>query len=377
MTSIFFKSTFSYPPEELFPPKNEIRQHPTIYLIDMKEKSSSYKGKGRSENSRYSDKGRNKERSDGFRSKDKDSRRESKDGSKPEGKRAGSYPAKSSDTDRRRGDQKKTGGYQGGGRPFDKKKSFKPRYKDAPASPRSSADGKIRLNKFIANSGVCSRREADMLIKAGVVTVNGKIIDELGTKINPGDVVVYDGNKLTAEKKVYVLLNKPKDFITTSDDPQGRKTVMDLVKNAGDQRLYPVGRLDRNTTGLLLMTNDGELAKKLTHPKYGARKIYHVFLDKPLTRSDMQKVAEGIMIDGEKITPDAVEYAGKNDDKSQVGIELHSGQNRVVRRIFESLDYKVLKLDRVVFAGLTKKDLPRGHWRYLTEKELNFLRMIK
>ena len=377
MTSPFFKNAFCNPPEEFFPPQNDIRQHPTIYLIDMREKSSNYKGKGRSENSRYSDKGRSKERSDGFRSKDKDSRRENKDESKPAGKRAGSYPAQSADKEHGRGDQKKSGRYQGGGRPFDKKKSFKPRYKDAPAAPRGSTDGKIRLNKYIANSGVCSRREADLLIKAGVVTVNGKIVNELGTKINPGDVVVYDGNKLTAEKKVYVLLNKPKDFITTSDDPQGRKTVMDLVKNAGDQRLYPVGRLDRNTTGLLLMTNDGELAKKLTHPKYGARKIYHVFLDKPLTRADMQKVAEGIMIDDEKITPDAVEYAGKSDDKSQIGIELHSGQNRVVRRIFESLDYKVLKLDRVVFAGLTKKDLPRGPWRYLTEKELNFLRMIK
>ncbi len=343
----------------------------------MREKSSYNKGKGRGESSRHSDKGRNKERSDGFRSSDKDSRREGQDGSKTAGRRSGSFSGKSSDKGSGRGDQEKSGRYQGGGRPFDKKKSFKPRYKNEPPAPKISSDGKIRLNKFIANSGVCSRREADVLIKAGVVTVNGKIVDELGTKINPGDVVVYDGNKLKAEKKVYVLLNKPKDFITTSDDPQGRRTVMDLVKNAGDQRLYPVGRLDRNTTGLLMMTNDGELAKKLTHPKYGARKIYHVFLDKPFTRADMQKVAEGVMIDDQKVIPDALEYAGKDNDKSQIGIELHSGQNRVVRRIFESMDYKVLKLDRVVFAGLTKKDLPRGHWRYLTEKELNFLRMIK
>jgi 23S rRNA pseudouridine2605 synthase len=343
----------------------------------MREKSSYNKGKGRSENPRYSDKGRNKDRSDGFRSRDRDTRKESNDGPRPAGKRSGSYPEKSADRGFKRGDQDKPGKYQGGGRPFDKKKSFKPAWKDSPAAPKTSSDGKIRLNKFIANSGVCSRREADLLIKAGVVTVNGKIVNELGTKINPGDVVVYDGNRLTAEKKVYVLLNKPKDFITTSDDPQGRKTVMDLVKNAGDQRLYPVGRLDRNTTGLLLMTNDGELAKKLTHPKHGARKIYHVFLDKPITKGDMQKVSEGILIDGEKVIPDALEYAGKSDDKTQIGIELHSGQNRVVRRIFESLDYKVLKLDRVVFAGLTKKDLPRGHWRYLTEKELNFLKMIR
>jgi len=343
----------------------------------MREKSSYNKGRGRGEKPRFSDKGKRKEHGGDSRSPDKETGRERKEGSRSAEKRSGSYSGRSGDKAYGSEERKKSGKYQGGGRPFDKKKSFKPRFKDKPAAPKVSSDGKIRLNKFIANSGVCSRREADVLIKAGVVTVNGKIVDELGTKINPGDVVVYDGNKLKAEKKVYVLLNKPKDFITTSDDPQGRKTVMDLVKNAGDQRLYPVGRLDRNTTGLLLMTNDGELAKKLTHPKYGARKIYHVFLDKPLTRADMQKVAEGVMIDDEKIIPDALEYAGKDNDKTQIGIELHSGQNRVVRRIFESLDYKVLKLDRVVFAGLTKKDLPRGHWRYLTEKELNFLRMIK
>ncbi len=239
------------------------------------------------------------------------------------------------------------------------------------------ADGKVRLNKFIANSGVCSRREADMLIKAGAVTVNGKIVDELGTKIDPSDVVVYNGQKLSTEKKVYVLLNKPKDYITTSDDPQGRKTVMDLVKLPGMQRLFSVGRLDRNTTGLLILTNDGELTKKLTHPKHGVRKIYHVVLESPVTRADMDKIANGITLEGEVIIPDAIDYIEDGKDKKQIGVELHSGQNRVVRRIFESLDYKVTRLDRVVFAGLTKKDLPRGQWRFLSEKEVNFLQMIK
>ncbi len=234
-----------------------------------------------------------------------------------------------------------------------------------------------RLNKFIANSGVCSRREADVLIASGSVTVNGKIITELGTKINPTDVVVYNGEKLKTEKKVYILLNKPKDYITTLDDPQGRKTVMDLLKNAGNHRVFPVGRLDRYTTGLILLTNDGDLAKKLTHPSHGVIKLYHVQLDKPVTKADMDKIAVGVELDGEKIVPDEVAYAGRNQDKTQVGIQIHSGQNRVVRRIFESLNYKVQKLDRVTFAGLTKKDLPRGHWRYLTEKEISFLMMVR
>jgi 23S rRNA pseudouridine2605 synthase len=235
----------------------------------------------------------------------------------------------------------------------------------------------VRLNKFIANSGVCSRREADLLIAGGSVTVNGKIVTELGTKVNLTDVVLYNGEKLKAEKKVYVLLNKPKDFITTSTDPQGRKTVMDLIKNACSQRLHAVGRLDRNTTGLLLLTNDGELTKKLTHPKHGVRKLYHVVLDKPLTKNDMEKLRLGVELDGEKIVPDELAYTGRDENRTNIGIEIHSGQNRVVRRLFETLDYKVLKLDRVTFAGLTKKDLPRGQWRFLTEKEVSFLMMIK
>lgn len=235
----------------------------------------------------------------------------------------------------------------------------------------------IRLNKYIANSGVCSRREADQLISEGAITVNGKIVTELGTKVKPADVVVYNGKELRAEKKLYVLLNKPKDYITTATDPHGRKTVMDLVKGAGEQRLFPVGRLDRNTTGLLILTNDGELTKKLTHPKHEVKKLYQVQLDRPLTKNDMEDVQNGVVLDGEKIVPDEVAYSGKDNNKTQIGIKLHSGQNRVVRRIFESLDYKVVKLDRVMIAGLTKKDLPRGHWRYLTEKEVNFLMMIK
>ncbi|MFW5687419.1 MAG: pseudouridine synthase [Bacteroidota bacterium] len=235
----------------------------------------------------------------------------------------------------------------------------------------------VRLNKYIANSGVCSRREADMLITSGAVTVNGKIVQELGTKVKPSDVVAYNGQTLKAEKKIYVLLNKPKDYITTATDPHGRRTVMDLVKVPGKQRIFPVGRLDRYTTGLLLLTNDGELTKKLTHPKHGVRKLYHVQLDKPLTKADMETIRKGVKLDEELVVPDEIAYSGKENDKTQVGIELHSGQNRVVRRIFESLDYKVLKLDRVMFANLTKKDLPRGHWRYLTEKEVAYLMMVQ
>ena len=232
----------------------------------------------------------------------------------------------------------------------------------------------IRLNKFLANAGVCSRREADEFIQAGVVTVNGEVVTELGTKVLRTDVVKFHDDPVLLEKKVYVLLNKPKDYVTTSDDPQQRKTVMDLVKNACPERIYPVGRLDRNTTGVLLLTNDGDLASKLTHPKYLKKKIYHVYLDRNVTAHDMQQIAEGITLDDGEIKADAIEYAS-DTDKKQVGIEIHSGKNRIVRRIFESFGYKVLKLDRVQFAGLTKKNLRRGDWRYLTEDEVDRLRM--
>ena len=232
----------------------------------------------------------------------------------------------------------------------------------------------VRLNKFLANAGVCSRREADEFIQAGVITVNGQVVTELGTKVLRTDEVRFHDQPVTLEKKVYVLLNKPKDCVTTSDDPQQRKTVMDLVKNACPERIYPVGRLDRNTTGVLLLTNDGDLASKLTHPKYLKKKIYHVYLDKNVTAHDLQQIAEGIVLDDGEIRADDVQYVDPID-KKQVGIEIHSGKNRIVRRIFESLGYKVVRLDRVQFAGLTKKNLRRGDWRYLTEEEVDRLRM--
>ncbi len=244
--------------------------------------------------------------------------------------------------------------------------------------PRIKKDGEdlIRLNKYISNSGVCSRREADKLIQAGAVQVNGKIVTELGTKIAPTDKVMYGDQTISREKPRYILLNKPKGYITTVDDPEKRKTVMSLIAGACRERVYPVGRLDRNTTGLLLFTNDGNIAKKLTHPRYGIRKIYHVELDKNLSKPDFTKIVDGLKLEDGFIKIDTLEYVGDGKDKKQVGLELHSGQNRVVRRIFESLDYKVVKLDRVYYAGLTKKNLPRGEYRFLDEIEVNMLKMI-
>ncbi len=232
----------------------------------------------------------------------------------------------------------------------------------------------LRLNKYLANAGICSRRDADKYITAGVVTVNGEVVTELGAKVKRTDVVKFHDNPVQIEKKVYVLLNKPKGYVTTSEDPQERKTVMDLVKGACPERIYPVGRLDRNTTGVLMLTNDGEMAAKLTHPKFLKKKIYHVYLDQNVTAADMRQIAEGITLEDGEIKADAIEYASPTD-KKQVGIEIHSGRNRIVRRIFESLGYHVVKLDRVYFAGLTKKNVRRGDWRFLTEKEVNMLRM--
>ena len=232
----------------------------------------------------------------------------------------------------------------------------------------------VRLNRFLANAGVCSRREADEFITAGVVSVNGVIVTELGTKVMRTDEVMFHDQRVSMEKKVYVLLNKPKDYVTTSDDPQNRKTVMDLVQGACRERIYPVGRLDRNTTGVLLLTNDGDLASKLTHPSYKKKKIYHVHLDKNVSVEDMHKIAGGIELEDGIIAADAIDYAS-DTDKKQIGIEIHSGKNRIVRRIFESMGYHVLKLDRVYFAGLTKKNLRRGDWRFLSEKEVNMLHM--
>jgi 23S rRNA pseudouridine2605 synthase len=235
----------------------------------------------------------------------------------------------------------------------------------------------IRLNKYIANAGICSRREADKLIVSGSIKVNGKPVTELGTKIQPSDTVHYGDQKLSLEQYRYILLNKPKDTITTSSDPQNRRTVMYLIKNACNERVYPVGRLDRNTTGVLLLTNDGEMAKRLTHPRYGIKKIYHVVLDKPLKEEDLQKIRSGLELDDGFIKVDKIERIISDSEKKEVGIELHSGKNRIVRRIFEHLDYKVDRLDRVSFAGLTKKNLPRGKWRFLEPKEIKFLSMIK
>lgn len=230
------------------------------------------------------------------------------------------------------------------------------------------------MNKFLANAGICSRREADGYITAGVVSVNGEVVTELGTKVKRNDEVKFHDQPVNIERKVYVLLNKPKDCVTTSDDPQERKTVMDCVKDACKERIYPVGRLDRNTTGVLLLTNDGDLASKLSHPKFLKKKIYHVYCDKNVTKADLDQIVSGITLDDGEIHADAISYAS-DTDKSQVGIEIHSGKNRIVRRIFESLGYRVIKLDRVYFAGLTKKGLRRGDWRYLTEQEVNMLRM--
>ena len=239
---------------------------------------------------------------------------------------------------------------------------------------KGSSTGEIRLNRFIANAGLCSRREADTFISAGMVQINGKVVNELGTKVLPTDEVRFDGNRIVAEKKVYLLLNKPKDFVTTTEDPHADKIVMDLIKDACAERIYPVGRLDRNTTGLLLFTNDGDLSKRLTHPSHQMKKIYQVSLDKIVTVQHLQQIADGIELEDGPIAADAVSYVD-NEDKTEVGIEIHSGRNRIVRRIFEHLGYRVKKLDRVYYAGLTKKNLPRGKYRFLTEKEVNFLKM--
>ncbi len=254
-------------------------------------------------------------------------------------------------------------------------RSFTPRPKRIEyETPLPDPNEQLRLNKFMANAGLCSRREADEFILKGLIKVNGEVVTELGTKISHSDVVEYDDKVVTLEKKCYILLNKPKDCVTTSDDPNGRLTVMDLVKGACEERIYPVGRLDRNTTGVLLLTNDGDLASKLTHPKFVKKKIYHVWTDHDIAEDDMQRIADGIELEDGPIHADAISYATETD-RNQAGIEIHSGRNRIVRRIFESLGYHVTKLDRVYFAGLTKKNLPRGRWRYLTQDEVNYLKM--
>lgn len=242
-------------------------------------------------------------------------------------------------------------------------------------NPHTKAtDGKMRLNKFLANAGICSRREADVLIAAGTVSINGKVVTEMGFKVAPTDKVNYGGETIASEKKVYLLMNKPKDFITTLDDPYGRRTVLDLLGKL-KQRVHPVGRLDRATTGLLMLTNDGDLTKKLTHPKFGVKKIYNVTLDKNVSQADIHHLIEGFELEDGFTKADVAVHAGTGKDRKQVGIELHSGKNRIIRRMFEHLGYTVTKLDRVYFAGLTKKELSRGQWRFLTETEVNLLQM--
>ena len=263
------------------------------------------------------------------------------------------------------------------------KKEYKPKFKSeskGPSKPRvikDPDDDSIRLNKFISNAGICSRREADELIKAGAVTVNGKVITEMGYKIKRTDLVNYGGQGLKPERQVYILLNKPKDYITTSEDPQERRTVLELIKGACKERVYPVGRLDRNTTGLLLLTNDGELTDKITHPSFKQKKIYHVELDKPVKKEHLKAIEEGLELEDGLIKVDEIKYVDDSDSKKEIGITLHSGRNRIVRRIFEHFEYKVKKLDRVYFAGLTKKDLARGRWRFLTPMEINMLKMVQ
>jgi len=262
------------------------------------------------------------------------------------------------------------GKFKKGGKKFEEDK-----FKKKKGDPLPSFSENVRLNKFIANAGICSRREADVLIATGIVEVNGKIITEMGYKVKPGDEVKYDGGVIQSEKKQYVLLNKPKNFITTLDDPGGRKTVFELVHKACKERIYPVGRLDRNTTGLLLFTNDGDLAKRLTHPRYEVAKLYHVTTDKPIKQEHLDSLLTGVELDdGAFVKADKVEIIQDSRNR-EAGLEIHSGKNRVVRRMFEAIGYDVAKLDRVKFAGLTKKDLPRGNYRHLTENEVNFLRM--
>jgi 23S rRNA pseudouridine2605 synthase len=261
-------------------------------------------------------------------------------------------------------------------RPQNKKKtSYKRRKPVVIKKKKEVQEWPMRLNKYLAHAGIASRREADELIKNGMVTVNGKVVTEMGYKVNPDDEVRFGGEIVRPEKKVYVLLNKPKNYITTTKDERNRKTVMDLVKDASKYRIYPVGRLDRKTTGVLLLTNDGELAEKLLHPKNKVEKIYHVVLDRNLKQSDLQKIREGLKLDDGMIYVDEISYI-QGAPHSEVGVKIHSGRNRIVRRIFEHLGYNVKKLDRVMFAGLTKKGLDRGKWRYLSAKEVNFLKML-
>ncbi len=336
--------------------------------FEKRERPSRFKSDRPSEERSFGNRRRN-DSSEGYQD------RRSRDDSKS------TYPAKRPFKPREREEGADQGfkDFTPGRRP--EKRSFGEHKSERPSYSKSKGfeaifDKPVRLNKFIANAGICSRREADILIQTGAISVNDEIITTLGAKVNPGDIVKYGDEPLMAEKKVYLLLNKPKDFITTTDDPEGRRTVLDLVKKACPERVFPVGRLDRETLGLLLLTNDGEMAKKLTHPSHQVQKVYHVYLDKNLTKTDMQRLVDGVELEDGMAFVDTISFAGTGEDKSQVGVEIHSGKNRIVRRLFDAIGYKVIKLDRVMFAGLTKKDLPRGHYRFLSLKEVNYLKMI-
>ncbi len=328
-----------------------------------------------------------------------DKRDPSKKGSPKRGAAAANKPAKSKSADRKtasksskperkgpkKGEAEEKGSYYSGWKTeqgSDASRSGKPRqYREVPGKswrgkPVVEVKTSIRLNKYIANSGICSRREADKLIEQGLVEVNGKVVTEMGHQVKEGDKVSYAGETIRPERPTYVLLNKPKDTITTMKDPQGRNTVMSLLRRVGDVRIYPVGRLDRNTTGLLLLTNDGNLAKKLTHPTHGVSKLYHVHTDKAVKTAHLKQLLDGVELEDGPMKVDEASHVAGVKDKKQVGVRIHSGRNRIVRRLFEHLGYKVLKLDRVMFADLSKKDLPRGRWRFLTEQEVNRLKML-
>jgi 23S rRNA pseudouridine2605 synthase len=361
------KGTFKKGPRKYSTDKDKPREfskrEPGKFSSEKKDSREPFKREPRKYSSDKDGARDSSKREPGKYSSDKNKSRES---FKRDGKSISSEKNKGKDFSRK--EYGKTPGYA------PRRKSVSPKKKQADTNEKG--ESLIRLNKYIADAGICSRREADVLIESGVVKVNGVIVTQLGTKVSQTDKVMFGGETLSREKLRYILLNKPKGFITTSDDPLDRKTVMSLVENACEERIYPVGRLDRNTIGLLLFTNDGDMAKKLTHPKYGIKKVYHVFLDKPLTKSDMIQIIEGVELEDGLAKPDKISYVTDENDKKQVGLELHSGKNRIVRRIFEHLGYEVVKLDRVSFAGLTKKDLPRGKWRLLSEKEVGMLKMI-
>jgi len=318
------------------------------------------------------DKGPKKQRSDRSRKSSHTEGASSGRGEKRNGSQGSKGTGGQGDVEKRAGGQGKKGSHgTGGNRPGTRSK--KGDVAKGGRVPVNKKQDLIRLNKYIAHAGICSRREADKLITAGLISVNGNTITEVGTKVDPGDDVRYNGERLGNERKVYLLLNKPKDYVTTVDDPHAKKTVMDLVGRACKERIYPVGRLDRNTTGVLLFTNDGDLTRRLTHPSFNKKKIYHVFLDRNMSHADLNTIAEGIELDDGLIKVDAIAYASK-ENKREIGLEIHSGKNRVVRRIFEKMGYNVTKLDRVYFAGMTKKNLPRGRWRFLTDNEIRMLK---